>query len=452
MKPYTICVKRTQPVEVKGRYPVTLGVMGLIWGVLLALPACKIGGASGEIAGTVTDIAGEPVRGADIFLDGRRVTQSSPVGTFVVRDVPEGEHEIRASLVVNGVPHRGRNRVVVFPFERTTSVGIVVGRSDQMGHMRGWVEDEFGNRLRGVRVFAGAPLNSWVAITRGDGTYEINDLVGGFRYTVTASGRGYENDTTTVDVLAGQTHTVNFRLRLSRNQNQNAPQNLSAIAWTSPVDPNRGRDRTLIIAYESLKRLVHPQRAQYVSSSRGTFGLAHVEIDLTWDYKFYTELLGYGIYRGTTPGNILPLDVLRDPLANFYADISDDLRPGVRYYYQVSRLNTDFPERPGSESARSNVASAVPLSDLILLNPVLLPLQFFWNPVSGADEYQVFLFSTYPSFQVSPIWSSARTPNFSVLYSGSPLVSGRRYYYVVVAFGHNDTSFSISQIDSFVAP
>ncbi len=423
-----------------------------LFGALFALPACKLTSPTGEIAGTVTDITGEPVRGADISLNGRRVAQSSPVGTFVVRNVPEGEHEVLASLVVNGVPYRGRNRVIVFPFERTTSVGIVVGRQDQMGRIRGWVEDEFGNRLRGVRVFAGAPLNSWMALTRADGTYEISDLIGGFRYTVTASGRGYENDTTTVDVLAGQVHTVNFRLRLSRNQSQNAPQNLSAIAWTSPVDPNRSRDRTLIIAYESLKRLVQPERTQYRNSTRGTLGLAHVEIDLTWDYKFYSELLGYGIYRGTTPNNLLPLDVLRDPLANFYADISDDLQPGIRYYYQVSRLNTDFPERPGSESARSNVASAVPLSDLFLNDPILSPLQFFWTPVPGADDYQVFLFPAYPSFQVSPIWSSNRTPNSSVLYTGAPLVSGRRYYYVVVGFGHNDTSFTISQIDSFVAP
>jgi hypothetical protein len=434
------------------RYLWWLLSLGVVGGVFFFLPACKIGVATGEIAGTVTDIAGDPVRGADIFLNGRKVAQSSPVGTFVVRNVPEGEHEVRASLVINGVPYRGRNRVVVFPFERTTSVGIVVGRQDQMGGIRGWVEDEFGNRLRRVRVFAGAPLNSWMAITRDDGTYEINDLIGGFRYTVTASGRGYENDTTTVDVLAGQTHTVNFRLRLSRNQNQNAPQNLSAIAWTSPVDPNRTRDRSVIIAYESLKRLLNPERTRYTSSTRGTFGLAHIEIDLTWDYQYYSELLGYGIYRGTTSGNILPLDVLRDPLANFYADISDDLRSGVRYYYQVTRLNTDFPERPGSESPRSNIASAVPLPDLFLLNPLLSPLQFFWVPVVGADEYQVFLFPQYPNFQVSPIWSSARTPNSSILYNGPPLVSGRRYYYVVVGFGHNDTSFTISQIDSFVAP
>ena len=417
---------------------------------VLALSGCFQAVKFGEIAGSVTDISGDPVRGAKIYLDGKYVTDSSPVGTFAIIEVPEGLRTVKAELRIGAATFRGTNRAQVFAFERTTSIGIVVARTDQLANLQGFVEDSFGRRLAGVRVFAGGPLNSWMDITDGDGTYRIDDLVGGYDYTVTASGRGYENDTTTFSAIAGQTGTVNFRLRYSSNQQQDPVENLASFAWTSPVAPDRSREEN--IAYERIKRIVDPKRSSRVRD-RGVPGVNHVEIDLTWDYEYWEELLGYGIYRGTNPtGSLTAIDFLRDPLANFYADISDELVPGIRYYYQVSRINTDFPDFIGSESPLSADTSAVPLDDLILIDPSFFPLTFRWIPTVNVDDYTVYLFSYYPDFQAVPIWVSASTGGTSIPYTGPSLDPGWRYYYVVVGAGYGGNSRTISQIDNFIAP
>lgn len=424
-------------------------ILLLTLGAVLLLVGCEQSKGRGEVAGSVTDINGEAVRGASIFVDGRLATESSPIGTFTIRDVKSGLRTITARLTKNGVQYSGWNRVEVFTGERTTSVSIVMGRTSDMGALRGTVRDEFGTPLPGVRVFVGGPLGSWTNWTDKDGEYRIEGLIGGFQYFVEASGRGYENDNTNVTISAGSTATVNFFLRFSSNESQQAPQNLGAVAWTSPVEPNRSREEML--AYERIKRLIQPQRARHEQGRDFPDG-HHVEIDLFWDFAQQRELLGYGIYRGSSPSNLQAIDFLRDPLATFYADIDDLLTPNVRYFYAVTRLNTDYPNRPGSESPFSNVASAVPLGDLEAQNPTFNPLVFRWQPVFNADEYFVFLFENYPSIEESPMWTSPATATNFMFYSGPALTPGRRYYYVVVGSGFSETSFTISQIDSFVAP
>jgi hypothetical protein len=415
----------------------------------VAVVGCSPGTGKGEIAGSVTDIDGAPVRGAQIYVDGRPAGQSSPIGTFTIRDVPAGVRKISAQIVKNGVLYKGSNQTEVFDKERTTSVSVVVGPANQMGALAGVVRDEFGTPLKGVRVFVGAPLGSWTDWTDEQGRYRIADLLGGFQYTVEASGRGYENDSTSVVIAAGNTATVNFFLRLSSNEGQQRPENLGAIAWTSPVEPNRSREESA--AYERIKRLVRPDRAAR-ASGRDFPGGHHVEIDLFWDYVNQRELLGYGIYRGSAPGNLRAIDFLRDPLATFYADIDDALQPNVQYFYAITRLNTDYPNRPGSESPFSDVVSAIPLGDLELSDPTLFPLTFRWQPVFNATTYYVYLFANYPGYQEDPVWTSDGTATNFQFYNGPPLQSGRRYYYVVVGAGFSNASFTISQIGSFVAP
>ncbi len=429
------------------RRTLRLAILSAALAVLAA--GCSPGKGKGEIAGSVTDINGDPVRGAQIFVDGRVAGESSPIGTFTIRDVPTGVRRVSAQIVKNGVLYKGSNQAEVFDTERTTSVSIVVGPANQMGALTGVVRDEFGTPLPDVRVFVGAPLGSWTDWTDAQGRYRINDLIGGFQYFVEASARGYENDNTTVVITNGNTSTVNFFLRLSSNENQQRPENLGAVAWTSPVEPNRSREES--VAYERIKRLLRPDRVAR-ASGRDFPGGHHVEIDLFWDFVSQRELLGYGIYRGTTPGNLRANLFLRDPLATFYADIDDALQPNSQYFYAITRLNTDYPNQPGSESPFSDVVSAIPLGDLELQNPTFFPLTFRWQPVFNADTYYVFLFEDYPGYQEDPIWTSDGTATNFQFYTGPSLVSGHRYYYVVVGVGFSDTSYTISQIDSFVAP
>ena len=414
----------------------------------LVLAGCQPAEGRGEIAGSVTDINGAAVRGARIFVDGQFAAESSPIGTFTIRSVTGGIRTLTARLTKNGVQYSGWNRVEVFDRERTTSVSIVMGRTSDMGALRGTVRDELGTPLPGVRVFVGGPLGSWTNWTDKNGEYRIEGLIGGFQYLVEASGRGYENDNTNVTISSGSTSTVNFFLRFSSNEGQQAPENLGAVAWTSPVQPNRSREE--MMAYERIKRLVHPESARRAQGRDFPEG-HHIEIDLFWGFAQQRELLGYGIYRGSSPSNLQAIDFLRDPLATFYADIDDLLTPSVRYFYAVTRLNTDYPNRPGSQSPFSNVASAVPLGDLEVQSPTFNPLVFRWQPVFNADTYVVYLFENYPSIDEAPLWTSPSTATNFMFYSGPALPPVRRYYYVVVGSGFDDTSFTISQIDSFVA-
>lgn len=424
--------------------------------IFLATAGCNfVLGAPGEIAGSVTDISGGAVRGADVYLDGQAMTRTSPNGTFTLRNVTSGTRTVQVRLTIGSTNLRGTNKTVVYPNERTTSVSIVVAPVNQLGNMRGFAQDFLGNPLAGIRVFVAAPLGSWMTLTDDKGNYQIDDIVGGNTYTVTASGRGYQNDATNFNCVAGQTGIVNFTLNNSTNQNQNAVTNLTSIAWTSPVDPDRRPNHVSV--YERIKRLYDRKRPTNIQSrprspgGRGPSTTQQIEVDLSWDYKYMSELLGYGIYKGTTPTFLQPYDLLRDPLAFFYADISDDFIAGLRYYYQVSRINTDYPAS-GSESVLSAITSAVPL-DLLNLNSVTFaPLTFHWQGLSGADTYIVYLFSYYPDYQAVPIWTSSPTANTSVVYNGPPLTSGQQYWYVVLGSAFSDTSRTISQIDSFLAP
>lgn len=430
-------------------------IRNFVWsGILffaLGLIGCVSGGsAKGEIAGSVTDISGNPVRGAAVFLGSTQIGETSPNGTFVIRDVSEGLVEVRVEFTAGGATFRGRNKVFVFANERTTSMSIVVARTNQLGSVRGTVRDEFNTPLVGVRVFAGGPLGSWMDDTDSNGEYLIRDMVGGYDYTMTASGRGYENDATTFSCIAGSTLTENFFLRLSSNENQPRPQNVQAFAFTSPVSPTRSLEESR--AYEAIKRLIKPQLRR-PAATRGTAITDHIEVDLIWDYVATQETLGFGIYKGNSPIGLVGYDVLRDPLATFYADISDFLLPGSTYYYAVTRLNTDYPNAVGSESPLSTVANATPVGDLILQDVAFSPLRFRWNLVSDVDDYTVYVFNEYPDIGVSPIRVLPPVFGSSANYSGPPnLTSGNTYWYVVVGSGNGGASQTISQIDSFVAP
>ena len=425
-----------------------LAGLALFW---LASAGCVTSSSGvGEIAGSVTDIFGNPVRGASVFLVSNLIGETSPNGTFVIREVAEGLVEVRVEFTSGGASFRGRNKVYVFANERTTSMAIVVARTNQLGNVRGNVKDEFNTPLVGIRVFAGGPLGSWMDVTDSNGDYIIRDMVGGFDYTMTASGRGYENDSTAFSCVAGSSLVENFFLRLSSNESQPRPQNVQAFAFTSPLVPTRSIEEAR--AYEAIKRLIKPELRR-PAATRGTAISDHVEVDLIWNYVSTHETLGFGIYRGDSPIGLVSYDVLRDPLATFYADISDFLVPGLTYYYAVSRLNTDFPNAPNSESPLSVIVNATPVGNLLLQNVDFSPLRFNWNQVSNVDNYTVYVFSRYPDIGISPIRVLPPVSGSSAVYSGPPnLVSGNTYWYVVVGSGYGGASQTISQIDSFVAP
>ncbi len=430
--------------------------------LLLALPAliaAGCGGRSGtfftQISGIVTDLDGGIVRDARVWI-GTKETRTNSSGLYVISGIAQGERLVRAEVFRGGTRFTGQNVARVFGNERTKNVNLMVVAENQQAGIFGIVRDRNGFRVQGARVFAfGGGLSSSMDVTDANGEYEIDGLAAGVSYLLTASARTYNSDTTSVVLVAGQHRSIDFVLEFETNPSIPAPQNLEATAWTTPFEPTRSPAQNQ--AYEALKRMLDPRRAERIATSRTTVGGNHVEVDLFWDEipsQYYHALLGFGIYRALSQGGpASAVDFLRDPNATFFADVDDDLRPFQAYYYEVTSLNTSYPDTPNSESPPSNRYGVVPLDDLVLLPELQNPLVFRWLGGSGATQYAVYLFDEYPRIAVTSIWNTESTPTSgtSQLYTGPPLQSGRRYYYVVLGSANGGDARTLSRIVEFVA-
>jgi hypothetical protein len=422
--------------------------------VFLVFLGCGGAGSAfrGQISGIVTDANGFPVRGALVTADGKE-TLSNSAGSFVLEDVGEGDHLVRASITQEGVDFGGQNVARVFRNERTKNIGIAVVRTSLHAHIHGTVRDEFGNRIQGARVFAmGNALTASQAITDSNGDYEIRGLMSGLTYQLTASARTYESDFDSINLNPGENPRIDFTLFDAANPSMPAPTNLSAVAWTSPSESTRSPQ--LRQGIEAFKNMIEPRRR--VQPGRTTFSGNNIEIDLFWDEYTanFDHLLGFGIYRSpTSSGASTAIDFLRDPYAFFYQDLDDDIREDEDWYYEITALSVQFPDTLNSESDFSNRVGVVTLGDLFLNSPTFSPLTFRWQSGSGAEEYVVYVFDEFPGIGVNSIWNTESSPTtgFSQAYTGPSLVSGQRYYYLVLGLANGDESRTISVIDDFIA-
>ncbi|MFN7018751.1 MAG: hypothetical protein ACK4RG_05690, partial [Fimbriimonadales bacterium] len=220
-------------------------------------------------------------------------------------------------------------------------------------------------------------------------------------------------------------------------------------------------------AYNAIRALFDEKpRSRRPVASRAT-GDYWIEVDLSWEYQEQTSLLGYGIYRGRTIEelNRNAIAFLRDPLADFFADLDPALQPNVSYFYEIVALNTDYlNDLPGTVSGRSNRVSARPFTPIALTRPfpneIVDGLILQWTPVPNADYYLVLIYDRFPDYNVAPYYpadlsnpgaAKVFAPATSLVYTGPPLVSGRIYYAVVLAFSNDRTSRAISQIVPFQA-
>jgi hypothetical protein len=428
-------------------------IPAVLLGAALVLSSC--GGASsrlGQVSGVVVDANNNPVRNARVWAGGGGTqTATNAAGIYVLEGVPRGDVVIRAEIVQNGIRFLGSNVARVFEQERNKSVNIMVSRANQQGTLRGVVQDRVGNRLQNARVFAiGTGYSSSMAITDASGEFTISNLMSGLDYQVTASARTYTSDTDFINLAINETRFMTFVLGDGINPTLPAPQNLTAISWTTHRYGSRSPDAA---TYEAIKNMIDPRRANRKATSRVTALGNPVEVDLYWDSIDSSGLLGFGIYRGTTPSGLLtPIDFLRDPLAEFFADLDDQLQVGVPYYYEVTALNVQYPDfQPGSESAPSNRYGVIPLGDLLLLPMLQQPPTFRWQALPRAESYVVFVFDRFPGVGVQSIWSNSGNPTTgtSLIYTG-PRVPGQRYYYIVLALADEGDSRALSVIGEFV--
>ncbi|MFN3690216.1 MAG: carboxypeptidase regulatory-like domain-containing protein, partial [Fimbriimonadales bacterium] len=438
----------------------------VLWGALLVGVALWLGGCSNEskvgvVSGTITDIEGDPVANAEVFAANavNSRTRSLHNGTYYLTNVPDRFTVIRARAVINGVEYTGQNVAQVFENEQSKNVNIMIAPVNQQGAIEGFVRDAFGRGIEGARVFAGGALSSAFALTDRRGFYRIAGLPAGYEYPVVASAPDYENDKRTAQVVAGQTTLISFTLNRSVNRPVQTPLNLEATAWTMPRVLSATRSARERDAYNAIRALFDEKPRPRRTAASRTASDYWIEVDLRWEYQEQTSLLGYGIYRGRTLEelNRNAIAFLRDPLADFFADLDPALQPNVSYFYEMVALNTDYlNDLPGTVSGRSNRVSARPLAPIALTRPfvneIVDGLLIQWTPVPNADYYLVLIYDRFPDYNVAPYYpadlsnpgaAKVFAPATSLVYTGPALVSGRTYYAVVIAFTNDRSSRAI---------
>ena len=426
----------------------------------LALASCGGGGTPvgvGQIAGTVLDLDGNPVRDARVFIRGRE-TRTNSFGSFLLDRAPAQDVTVQAEVTQGNANYYGQNVAQVFEGDRTRSVNITVYPRSELAKLVGITYDRNGNRLSGVQVFVRPTdtniLSSARGISDSRGEFRIEGLHANTDYGIFSNAPGYGDDADALRLNPGETRDIVVTLGNATSTQFAPPSDLAATAYTSPRELTRSAGGArLAEAYEALKRELDPKRASRRTKSvtRDTAAGNPVEVELTWFAPSGSSLLGYGVYRGQGTQSLSDVDFLRDPLAEIYTDSERSLVEGRTYSYALTSLSTSYPDAAGSESNLSDIVSVTPLGDLT--DTRVVGNRFSWNGVLGATRYALFLFDEYPRLGVTSRYNNFDNPTNvpSLTYDGPALSLGRTYYYLVLALNDDGSARSLSRVESFVA-
>ncbi|MCW3098064.1 MAG: Carboxypeptidase regulatory-like domain [Chthonomonadaceae bacterium] len=458
-----------------------------------------------EINGTVTDANSAPIVGATLHF-GSQTVNSTQNGAYIIPNVtiPAGQTSlvgnVTASATVKGVAYSGQNQVEALATDPITrNVQIVLSPTATQGSILGVVVDTNGNRVPGARVFANVgpfsqpatptqqffiSLGSFNTTARSDGSFTLPALPPDNQYTVTASFAGYINQTTNnIAVLASSSTNVTLTLTKSTTgSSPPAPTGLFAQTITAPLSPTRAAGtagtsegflnviRQILLQKRGMlghRAAAAQQIVLHRSITRDTPSGSLIETDVFWDYVQLDNLFGYDIIRATTlsPANFVSIATVRDPLADRFADNDPILTPDVPYYYSIARLDTiNFPKNQGGiGDAVQPPVTVEPLNVLSLVSPASGSVTsatptFTWSTVTRAALYKALVYDQFPTLQsdtdpngVAPIWS-ADFSGTTGTYAGPALISGHTYYWAVLGQDSVASAFTISPLQTFVAP
>ena len=163
--------------------------------------------------------------------------------------------------------------------------------------------------------------------------------------------------------------------------------------------------------------------------------LSQLEIQVTWSAPNVSDVENYFVYRGLTENfSADSTSFIGSTPASTYLD--RNIQTGQTYYYKVVAR-----DRGDKLSFPSPVNSDLVLNSPMLLSPAnqsifTSPQMFTWQSVANAKDYQVFV-GRGPFSDV--IWTSAKTKQTEILYTGPTLSPNSIYYWWVGAYSKEDT-------------
>ena len=161
----------------------------------------------GTIQGTVKDTNNQPIQGATVSVEGTSLqATTNSQGYYQITDVPAGNKTVTASK--SG--YNSQSKTVTVVAGQTTTVDFSLTPVPTTGTIQGTVKDTNNQPIQGATVSVEG--TSLQATTNSQGYYQITDVPAGNK-TVTASKSGYNSQSKTVNVVAGQTVTVDFQLQ-----------------------------------------------------------------------------------------------------------------------------------------------------------------------------------------------------------------------------------------------
>jgi protocatechuate 3,4-dioxygenase beta subunit len=159
----------------------------------------------GTIQGTVKDTNNQPIQGATVSVEGTSLqTTTNSQGYYQIANVPAGTRTVTASKT----GYNSQSKTVNVVAGQTITVDFQLQLAT--GTIQGTVKDTNNQPIQGATVSVEG--TSLQATTNSQGYYQITDVPAGNK-TVTASKSGYNSQSKTVNVVAGQTVTVDFQLQ-----------------------------------------------------------------------------------------------------------------------------------------------------------------------------------------------------------------------------------------------
>ena len=153
------------------------------------------GGATGTLAGAVTNTSGSPLNGVQVTTGGASASTAAD-GSYTLTNVNAGSATVTASL--SGYQSASQSATVTAG--NTGSVPTIQLAPLNSGAITGSVVDNGGNAIAGATVRGGG----LTTVTGGNGAFALNNVPAG-TVTLVASAPGFQPASETVTVTAGNT-------------------------------------------------------------------------------------------------------------------------------------------------------------------------------------------------------------------------------------------------------